>query len=271
MKNKIILILVSGIIVLAALSAVLYWRSAQLAAEKNNQSCFLPSQANGVRMSVASVSQSDGFYNIQAEYPQFDAADPAFNQKIAGLINSELANFKKEAKDNFDARNETMPAGQPVLQNPEQPFDFIAVWTPAQFGPRYLSFMIDIYYFSGGAHGIDQIFAFNYDLENKKEITIDDFLGSADNLNKLAAMAQEQVTTQLQSNGLQSNDSLTQMIQDGTKPVLENYRNFTFGYGKLAIYFEQYQAAPGSAGTLTVNFYKNDLEQNAISSTYLEK
>ena len=275
MKNKIVLILALVIIVLTALSAVLYWQYAKLAANANqakvDQTCSLSAttQTKGVRISVASVAQSDSFYNIQAEYPQFDAADPAFNQKIAALINSEVNNFKKEAKDNFDARNATMPAGQPVLQNPEQPFDFIAIWTPAQFGPRYLSFMIDIYYFSGGAHGIDQIFAFNYDLENKKEITINDFLGSADNLNKLAVMAQDQVTAQLQSNGLQSNDSLTQIIQDGTKPVPENYRNFTFGYGKLAIYFEQYQAAPGSAGTLTVNFYKDNLEQNAINSTYL--
>jgi hypothetical protein len=269
MKNKIILILALAIIFLATLSAVLYWQYAELAAKKVDQVCSFTPQASGVRMSVVSASQSDSFYNIQAEYPQFDAADPGFNQKIASLISGQISDFKKAAKDNFDARNATMPAGQPVLQNPEQPFDFIAVWTPAQSGPRYLSFVMDIYYFSGGAHGIDQTFAFNYDLENKKEITISDFLGSSDNLSKLAAMAQSQVSAQLQSNGLQINDSLTQMIQAGTKAVPENYRNFTFGYGKLMIYLEQYQAAPGSAGTVTVNFYKNDLEQNAISSTYL--
>lgn len=277
MKNKIVFILAAGVIFLAALSAFLYSRYAKLLADadqaKNNQACSIASetQADGVRMSIVSISQSDGFYNIQAEYPQFEGADPAFNQKISSLINGEIENFKKEAKDNFDSRNATMPAGEPVLQSPEQPFDFIATWTPAQFNSRYLSFMIDVYYFSGGAHGADQISAFNYDLKNKKEITISDFLGSADGLDKLAKMAKDQVTSQLQSNGSQMEDFLAQMIQDGTKAVLENYRNFTFGYGKLTVYFEQYQAAPGSAGTITVSFYRDDLKQNGINSNYLDQ
>ncbi|MFA5742870.1 MAG: DUF3298 and DUF4163 domain-containing protein [Candidatus Paceibacterota bacterium] len=273
MKNKIVFVLALVIIVLAALSIFLYWQNTKLAVDASqtntDQTCSLSTnQASGVRMSVVSASQSDSFYNIQAEYPQFDGADPAFNQKIASLINGEIEDFKKEAKDNFDARNATMPAGEAALQNPEQPFDFIATWTPAQFGSRYLSFAMDIYYFSGGAHGTDQIFAFNYDLGNKKEITISDFLGAADNLDKLSNMAQDQVASQLQSNGMEVNDSMAQMIQEGAKPVPENYRNFTFGYGKLTIYFEQYQVAPGSAGTITINFYKNDLEQNAITSKY---
>jgi len=277
MKNKIIFILTLGLIVSAISSAFLYLQDIKLVSDvnkaKNNQACSLSTttvtQANGVKMSIVSVSQSDSFYNIQAEYPQFDGADPAFNQKIASLINGQIDDFKKAAKEDFEARNATTPAGEPALQNPEQPFDFIATWTPAQFSSRYLSFMIDIYYFSGGAHGADQISAFNYDLKNRKEITISDFLGSADGLDKLAKLAQAQVTSQLQSNGSQVDGFLAQMIQDGTKSVPENYQNFTFGYGKLTIYFEQYQVAPGSAGSITVSFYKNDLEQNAISSSYL--
>jgi hypothetical protein len=277
MKNKIVPILAFAVVVLAALSAFLYWRYVKpaigISQTGPGQICSIATttQADGARMSIVSVSQSDGFYNIQAEYPQFDGADPAFNQKIASLVNGEIDDFKKEAKDNFDARNATIPAGEAVLQKPEQPFDFIATWTPAQFNSRYLSFMIDVYYFSGGAHGADQISAFNYDLANKKEITIGDFLGSADGLDKLAKMAKDQVTSQLQSNGSQMEDFLAQMIQDGTKPVLENYRNFTFGYGKLTVYFEQYQAAPGSAGTITTVFYKNDLKQNGVASSYIDQ
>ena len=224
---------------------------------------------NVVPMSVVSVTQSDGFYNIQAEYPQFSGVDPAFNKKISSLINDQIKSFQKESKDNFDARNATMPAGQKPLKSPEQPFDFIASMTPAQFSPAYVSFMIDIYYFSGGANGIDQIFAFNYDLKNKKEISITDFAGSQAGLDKLASLAQSQVTSQLQSNGLQIDSTLKQMIADGTKSTSDNYSNFTFGYGKLTVYFEQYQAAPGSAGTITTVFYKSDLDQNSINSSYL--
>jgi hypothetical protein len=271
--KKIILVLVAGVIVLAALSAFLYQRYSELAVVagfgKTTQAC--PSgQSSAVAMSVVSVNQSDSFYNIQAEYPQFGCADAAFNQKIANVVIGKIDAFKKEAKDNFDARNATMPAGQPPLQNPEQPFDFVATMTPAQFSPHYESFMIDVYYFSGGAHGIDQIFSFNYDMANKKEITIGDFLSSQAGLDKLATLSLAQVTSQLQSSGLQIDPSVTQMVADGTKATADNYRNFTFGYGKLTVYFEQYQVAPGVYGTMTVNFFKNDLTQDGINASYLD-
>lgn len=271
MKNKNILILVVAVLALAGLAAFLCWQNGKVAVEPEQTNIEQPSGAvpsGGEKVSIVSASQSDNFYNIRAEYPQFKDADPAFNQKIADLINGQIENFKKEAKENFDARNATMPEGGTVLQEPEQPFDFIAAWTPDQPDVNYLSFVFDIYYFSGGAHGISQIFAFNYDLTNKKEIAISDFLGSMENLNKLSKMAQDQVLTQLRSNGMEMNDSIAQMAHEGTKPVWENYRNFTFGSDKLTLYFEQYQAAPGSAGTITVVFSKDDLEQNGIVSNY---
>ena len=184
--NKIKFVLGAGIVVLAGALWFLYRRyvneAGALAKCNASQACVTnQNQANDVKMSIVSVAQSDSFYNIKAEYPQFEGADVAFNKKIVDTVNGQIAAFKKEAKDNFDARNATMPAGQAKLENPEQPFEFIASWTPAQFDTRYESFMIDVYYFSGGAHGIDQIFAFNYDLQNKKEITVADFLGSAAN------------------------------------------------------------------------------------------
>lgn len=268
MKNKISLIL--AIVAIVGMGAGLYWQYGKLLKCGDSQVCAPDSMpANSVGMSVVTVEQSDSFYDIRAEYPQFDSADATFNKKIADTVNGLVDVFQKEAKNNFDARNATMPPGQPVLQNPAEPFDFIAAVTPAQYSPDYESFMIDVYYFSGGAHGIDQILAFNYDLKNKKEITIVDFLGSADNLAKLAQMAQSQVAAQVQSSGLQLNDSLKQMIADGTAATAGNYRNFTFGYGKLTVYFEQYQVAPGSAGTIKIDFYKNDLEQNGINTNFI--
>jgi len=156
-----IFILVAAVLALAGLAAFLCWQNGKVAVEPEQTSIEQSSgtvQSGGDKMSIVSVSQFDNFYNIQAEYPQFKDADPAFNQKIADLINGQMENFKKEAKENFDARNATMSEGEMVLQEPEQPFDFIATWTPDQPGANYLSFVFDIYYFSGGAHGIDQIF-----------------------------------------------------------------------------------------------------------------
>jgi len=70
--------------------------------------------------------QSDSFYNIRAEYPQFKEAGSAFNGKIKTLITERIDAFKQEAKDNWNARNATLGPGEEFLANPPQPFDFIA-------------------------------------------------------------------------------------------------------------------------------------------------
>lgn len=210
-------------------------------------------------------------YNIQVEYPQFKNADSAFNKKIADLINGEIDTFKKDAKDNWEARKATALPESPVPENPEQPFDFIAEWEPTQLNETYVSFVVRLYYFVGGAHGANEVYGFNYDLKKQKEINILDFLNSSQPaLDKLAQLAAEDVASQMQGNGAQINDFIKQMIQDGTKPTLENYRDFNFNYNSLIIYFQQYQVAPGAAGPINVTFYKSTLDGNSIQSDYLK-
>jgi Deacetylase PdaC/Protein of unknown function (DUF3298) len=226
-------------------------------------------ESQGSSMSVLSVHQNDGFYNIQAEYPQFVSADDSFNKKISDLVTSEIETFKKDAKDNYEARRETAPAGSPLPETPDQPFDFIAEWQPSQINGDYISFVLNIYYFVGGAHGANEIHAFNYDVKKRKEITMLDFFNSSqDSLDKLAQLAEQDVTSQLQSQGLQMDDFLKQMIQQGTAATEDNYKNFTFNYNSLTIYFEQYQVAPGAVGSLSSVFYKSVLNAASISSDY---
>lgn len=225
-----------------------------------------------VPMSVNSVNLLDSFFNIKAEYPQFQIRGvDALNKKISDLIDNKIASFKKDSQDNWNARRATATPDNPVPENPEQPFDFIATWTPTQINDQYLSFYINIYNFTGGAHGAGEIDTFNYDIKNKKEITIMDFLGnSQDSLQNLSVLAAQNVGYDLQSKGMPMNDFLNQMIADGTAPKIDNYSNFNFNHNSLTIYFQQYQVAPGSAGQITITLYKQELEQNSIKSEYLQ-
>lgn len=231
----------------------------------------LQTTENSLSMSTSFIHQTDNFYNIQVEYPQFTNIDSAFNKKISDLIKSEVETFKKDAKDNYEARRATAPAQEPLPENPEIPFDFIGSWEPTQLNDAYISFVIRWYYFVGGAHGVTEVYAFNYDLKKDKEITILDFLNSSQPaLEKLANLARQDITSQLQSNGITIDSSLQQMIESGTKPTKENYQNFNFNYNSLTIYFQQYQVAFGAAGPITVNFYKITLDANSINSDYLK-
>ena len=238
---------------------------------KNERASTEISTEKGLEMSVSSISQTDNFYNIQVEYPQFGNIAAAFNNHVSSLITGEIVTFKKNAKDNWDARIATTPPSQTIPENPAAPFDFIVNWKPIQLNQEYLSFVINIYYFSGGAHGLDEVYAFNYDIMQKKEITINDFLGNLPQaLQKLSQIAAQRVTSQLQSSGIQIDDVLTSMIQQGTKPTLDNYHNFNFNYNSLTIYFQQYQVSPGYVGPVTITIFKNTLDENSIMSDYLK-
>jgi hypothetical protein len=224
----------------------------------------------GVLISVKTISEKDGFFNIQAGYPQFTDISMSFNDKISDLIADRISLFKESSESNWNARKATALPGEIIPEIPEVPFDFIAEWKPVQINEKYLSFAIDIYYFSGGAHGTSETVTFNYDISQKKEITIEDFLGnSQESFESLSQISAQQVAYQLQGMGIVMDDFMNQMVELGTRPTAENYDSFTFDHNSLKLYFQQYQVAPGAAGMITITIFKNILEDNSIFSDYL--
>ena len=236
-----------------------------------NKACGQQPAISSLPMSLQSIVESDKFLRIQAEYPQFETATPSFNQRISSLISGKISSFKKESLDNWGARLKTLSPGESVPKHPETPFDFIASWQRAQLNNRYLSFVIKIYYFTGGAHGSEEIHAFNYDMIMKKEININDFLGySQEALPRISKISAQDITSQLQSMGWKEDDNLTEMVNQGTAPVPENFKNFNFNSYSLIVYFQRYQVAPGATGSLTVTIPRITLQKDSVRSDYLE-
>jgi hypothetical protein len=211
-------------------------------------------------VNIQSIQESDSFFRVQAEYPQFQTAGPDFNQEIATLISGKINSFKEESRDNWKARLDTMPADKPLPKGPQQPFEFIASWEAPQLNNKYLSLVIKIYYFSGGAHGNEEICAFNYDMLQKKKIGIEDFFDSPQQaLKKISQISAQDITSQLQSRGWKEDDNLKEMVNQGTAPVFKNFSNFNFDTHNLIIYFQRYQVAPGAVGSLTVTISRQTL------------
>ena len=222
-------------------------------------------------VNVESIQESNSFFSIQAEYPQFETAGPDFNQEIAILISGKIDSFKKESLDNWKARLDTMPADEPLPKDPEQPFTFIASWDSAQLNNTYLSLTISIYYFTGGAHGNEEIHTFNYDMVQEKTIAIDEFFDSPQEaLEKISTISAEDIASQLKSRQWKIDDNLKEMLNQGTAPVFDNFKNFNFDSHNLILYFQKYQVAPGAVGSLTVTIWGQTLEQNSIQSSYLK-
>jgi hypothetical protein len=267
------IIILAGL-VLVAVAVVIFWKPAVKETESNNNlpqntTSTLGNQQNAPKVFATAtvISQKDNFYDIKAEYPQFTEVNPAFNKQISDLISEKISAFKKDAQEYWTARKATASPGEVIPENPEEPFDFIASWTRTQVNDEYISFVLNIYYFSGGAHGITEIRAFNYDVGKNKTISITEFLGKS-SLSKLSQAVRSEYPG-MDENG-DPDPALDQMIQAGTQPVVDNFKEFNFNSNSLIIYFQQYQVAPGSYGPVTITMPESMLEKYAITSDYLK-
>lgn len=261
MRNKIWIIVVVAVFILAVVATIWSFKHPTIN----------PQTKAGLDVSVQNIHEADNLFQIDAEYPQFPSASNQFNQKISQLITGQISDFKNNSQDAWNARLSTWPSNTPTPAYPEQPFQFQETWQAAQLNTHYASFVIHIYSFSGGAHGDEQLYSFNYDFQAQKEISLTDLVGTnSATLQNLSKLSYQSVISDLQSRGWRVDENTTQMAQAGTAPDLKNFSTFNFNHNALIIYFQKYQVAPGAVGPLTETFYKSTLDQNSIPSSFLE-
>jgi hypothetical protein len=205
-------------------------------------------QGSGEGVQVVSIrdTASSRLYRVTGEYPQFDGASSAFNAAVAHFITSNLGQFKIDAAANQKAREATMPAGSKDTL-PPQSFYFTVQWQPEQVNEAFVSIVTRIEYYDGGANETQLLQTFNYDMAQKKTMTLAGLFPNVQNLlQKVAALSREVLTSSLNnsSNGKVSID----ILDEGTTPTAEHYANFTFNDDVVNIYFPKYQVAPGVFG-----------------------
>ena len=196
---------------------------------------------------VAIHDGSNRLYRIDAEYPQFKGASDAFNRSIAKYVTDGIAEFKANAEENWKARQDTMPAGQPKEEFPTTPFTYSATWGQKQINGRYYSIIVRIDSYEGGANGRQELQTFNYDVTKKKKITLGDlFPNDAMYLGKLAKYAYDRLSEDLAS--ASGGHVEFDMLSQGTAPIRDNFENFMFNDDVIDLYFPKYQVAPGVFG-----------------------
>ena len=196
---------------------------------------------------VASKDTSNPLYKTSIEYPQFSGED-LLNKSISDVVNGKIKEFKSNSEENWKARQDTTPAGEPVPSIPSSaPFYFSQTWQPKQLNRQYASFIIRCNSFIGGANEVQDIMAFNYDFEAKKIISLPDiFPGVSNYLGQISTLAREQLSNSLNATG--DTHFPTDMLGSGTAPTLENFQNFVFDDDIVEFYFPKYQVAPGVYG-----------------------
>ncbi len=105
----------------------------------------------------------------------------------------------------------------------------------------YITYIIYSTFYLGGAHPNTNIQTFTY--KNDKKVELEDFI----NLEKL-----KEISMYVKGELLKHPGSVADMIEEGTIPDYENYKDFYYDNRGLVFIFEQYQVAPYSAGIIEV-------------------
>jgi hypothetical protein len=253
-----------NIIILVAVAIVFlvigYWSAAPGSTVTLSPGQPAPAQKeSGIVIKIVSIrdTNTSQLYRVTGEYPQFAGASDNFNAAIASYITSNLAQFKSDSTANQKAREATMPAGSKDTL-PPQSFYFTVQWQPEQVNNRYISVIARIEYYNGGANETQLLRTFNYDLTNKKIMTLQDLFPKVTNyLQQVTQLSRQELQSSLTSasNGHPALD----ILQEGTTPTADHYSNFTFNDDAVTIYFPKYQVAPGVFGEQKVRIVRSTI------------
>lgn len=200
------------------------------------------------------------YLTLDIRYPAFSQADEAFNKAIADTLFTAAADATKDASDNWQARYDTQDASTPKAErisatpSAAEKMPFSAEYVVVQSNNVLISVIVRVHAFTGGAHGYESLYTFNYNVVKKTPITLADvyandqsYLQTISQKTNAALRAQFTAAKTL-------DDTVAQMIDEGTAPLAENFSSFTISHQKdgsraITFYFAEYQVAPYSYGT----------------------
>ena len=202
------------------------------------------------------TNTTESYASFDISYPQFTLADAAFNKKIVDAVQAAKTEFAQNAADNWKAyRENTYEEGDPG-QFPSDPYPMYVKWELVQATDHYISAIMRIGGYNGGAHGFENIISWNYDVKAQKELTLADmFPNDPDYLKTVSDYSRTALTKKLSADipldemtspeerEKYIQESIQPMIDAGTEPTLQNFSVFTFTDTNITLYFSQYQVA----------------------------
>ena len=174
-----------------------------------------------------SIKEITSFININVEIPQVVSLSDKNAEKV---INNEILNWTNMwIKDTKDVSNEFKP---------NIPYELKANYALTN-DEKVLSFYIDYYQFSGGAHGITTRKTYNIDINSGKKIELKNLFNKGYDYKKF-------INEEIQKQINKSPDDYF-MGKDGFNGIKEN-QSFYIKNNKLIIHFPYYEIAPYAFG-----------------------
>lgn len=254
-------IIIWGLLFVFAISIAIYTKFNY---KNNNTPIVSPEIFNEENVIVGSyetksLDQKDNYMTFDVKYPHFKNADDNFNLSIENFLKDQMENDRKISAENWKARYDTQIKGDNISLIPslDDKFSFYSDFFIIQSNSSYISFVLVYGAFTGGAHGYENRISFNYDIKNKKILTLKDIFNNSNYLKYLSdesrKILKEQYATVNEEDrkGFSNEDDIKayeegimENIISGTEPKEENFSVFTFKKDKVKIYFSQYQVGP---------------------------
>lgn len=201
---------------------------------------------NAISTTKRTISAHFPSVNLQLTYPEFVGLPL---EKQAGL-NASLKNF---------VENKLAEQDWSSIKSDGTSWKIDGTYEVRHIGTRFISVCFYFNNYFGGSNGIVDNVAFNYDLENEKVLSLNDFVGRRVDYNLLADLCRLNLFRNL-TVGEES------MIIDGTEPVADNYTCWLINDNGITFKFGQYQVAPYEAGMPEVKLSFDELKPTLSSA-----
>jgi hypothetical protein len=248
MNKKYIAILIMVLAVIIAGGFLYYYRNSIPA--ENILNTLKPTQKTALTLTDKKISDNTKPFKIDIVYPEISGLD-SFNKTVSDAVNKEINDFKTNSLENDSAVKQVDP--ESYAKYPRE-YDLNISYDKGEIDENVVSIILEVYAFTGGAHGSTNFYSFNYNPKTKTEIKLADlFSGQPNYLQKISDFCIQDLTKQITDN---FGDMQGTWIQDGAGPKEENYSIFLINKDNLVFYFPQYQVAPGAFGGFKVTMPK---------------
>jgi len=180
---------------------------------------------------------SDKYMSWDLNTPQLTGLK---NSKVEKSINKQLADTVSDFKKTLHDEAKKAYKESKKSKYPFRPFEAVAVYKVHLLNPKILSLTIDLYQYTGGAHGSTVKIAFNYDLKTGKELGYKDIFRNCVDYKKVIV---DWVTRKIESNP----ENFFPDAIDTVKKFTDEQPFYITPDG-IVVYYGLYEIAPYAAG-----------------------
>lgn len=176
-------------------------------------------------------------------------------------VDDESRAFVTGLVDRFEKETEAL-ASDPGVEEIAHlfPYELSISHTVTYPSPRVASILWNIWSFTGGAHGMLDIVANNYDRATGYPLLLEDLFVDPDLAVLQFSKTARRVLAEPDDASEDGAGIPDEMLMAGTEPVEDNFRTFIVIPSGIRLHFQPYQVAPWAAGPQSVDVTLEELQ-----------